>query len=166
MKPLKEKISITIDSDLLEALRAEAEKDDRSLSQYINLILKERANPKIGKTIKKAAQNEPLFLFRDSKQSAYFAVFVNIYVFSRRNFRKSRHCHYISRQSHDKSRSCGYFHVLYRNREMLRRTKLFRVIGKAILCFAIHTGKLPKPSVSSFFICFSAFGEMLIPSPP
>ena len=46
MKPLKEKISITIDSDLLEALRAEAEKDDRSLSQYINLILKERANTK------------------------------------------------------------------------------------------------------------------------
>ena len=46
MKPLKEKISITIDSDLLEALRAEAEKDDRSLSQYINLILKERENPK------------------------------------------------------------------------------------------------------------------------
>lgn len=46
MKPLKEKISITIDSDLLEALRAEAEKDDRSLSQYINLILKERANSK------------------------------------------------------------------------------------------------------------------------
>ncbi len=46
MKPLKEKISITIDGDLLEALRAEAEKDDRSLSQYINLILKERATPK------------------------------------------------------------------------------------------------------------------------
>ncbi|MBD5105103.1 MAG: toxin-antitoxin system protein [Ruminococcaceae bacterium] len=41
MKPLKEKISITIDSDLLEKLRAEAESDDRSLSQYINLILKE-----------------------------------------------------------------------------------------------------------------------------
>ncbi len=46
MRPLKEKISITIDGDLLEALRAEAEKDDRSLSQYINLILKERATPK------------------------------------------------------------------------------------------------------------------------
>lgn len=42
MKPLKEKISITIDSDLLEKLREEAEKDDRSLSQYINLLLKER----------------------------------------------------------------------------------------------------------------------------
>lgn len=41
MSPLKEKISITIDSDLLEALRTEAEKDERSLSQYINLILRQ-----------------------------------------------------------------------------------------------------------------------------
>lgn len=41
MKPLKEKISITIDSDLLERLRVEAEEDDRSLSQYINIVLKE-----------------------------------------------------------------------------------------------------------------------------
>ncbi len=40
MQPLKEKISITIDSDLLEQLKAEAEKDDRSLSQFINLILR------------------------------------------------------------------------------------------------------------------------------
>lgn len=40
MKPLKEKISITIDSDLLTELKAEAEKDDRSLSQFINLILR------------------------------------------------------------------------------------------------------------------------------
>ena len=41
MKPLKDKISITIDNDILTLLRIEAEKDDRSLSQYINLILKE-----------------------------------------------------------------------------------------------------------------------------
>ena len=40
MKPLKEKISVTLDSDLLEKLREKAEKDDRSLSSYINLILK------------------------------------------------------------------------------------------------------------------------------
>ena len=40
MKPLKEKISITIDADILKELREKAEKDDRSLSQYINLILK------------------------------------------------------------------------------------------------------------------------------
>ncbi len=44
MKPLKEKISITIDSDLLEALRQRAEQDDRSLSQYINLILKKHVS--------------------------------------------------------------------------------------------------------------------------
>lgn len=41
MKPLKEKISITIDQDILEKAKDAAEKDDRSLSQYINLILKE-----------------------------------------------------------------------------------------------------------------------------
>ena len=40
MKPLKEKISITIDSDILEKAKYEAEKDDRSLSQYINVILR------------------------------------------------------------------------------------------------------------------------------
>lgn len=41
MRPLKEKISITIDSDILEKIRTEAENDERSLSQYINLILKQ-----------------------------------------------------------------------------------------------------------------------------
>lgn len=40
MKPLKEKISITIDNDILKKLKAYAEEDDRSLSQYINIILK------------------------------------------------------------------------------------------------------------------------------
>ena len=40
MKPLKEHVSITIDSDILEKLREIAEADDRSLSQYINLVLK------------------------------------------------------------------------------------------------------------------------------
>ena len=44
MKPLKEKISITIDSDLLEKVREEAENDDRSLSQYINIVLKQHIN--------------------------------------------------------------------------------------------------------------------------
>ena len=40
MKPLKQKISITIDSDILEEIKEKAEYDDRSLSQYINLVLK------------------------------------------------------------------------------------------------------------------------------
>ena len=41
MKALKEKISITVDGDLLEKIRIAAENDERSLSQYINLVLKE-----------------------------------------------------------------------------------------------------------------------------
>ena len=41
MRPLKEKISITIDSDILEKIKLKAEEDDRSLSQYINLVLKQ-----------------------------------------------------------------------------------------------------------------------------
>ncbi len=41
MKPLKEKISITIDSDILSKIKEKAEYDDRSLSQYINLVLKQ-----------------------------------------------------------------------------------------------------------------------------
>lgn len=41
MKPLKEKISITIDNDILMKLKERAELDDRSLSQYINVILKQ-----------------------------------------------------------------------------------------------------------------------------
>ncbi len=41
MKPLKEQISITVDSDVLEKARELAEMDDRSLSQFINIALKE-----------------------------------------------------------------------------------------------------------------------------
>ena len=44
MKPLKEKISITIDSDLLEKLRQIADEDCRPLSQYINLVLKKHVD--------------------------------------------------------------------------------------------------------------------------
>lgn len=40
VKPLKTKISITIDSDILEILKDLAYEDDRSLSQLINKILK------------------------------------------------------------------------------------------------------------------------------
>ena len=44
MRPLKERISITIDGDVLEKVRYESEKDDRSLSQYINMVLKRHIN--------------------------------------------------------------------------------------------------------------------------
>ena len=41
MKPLKTKVSITLDTDLIEQIKELAEKDDRSFSQYINLVLKD-----------------------------------------------------------------------------------------------------------------------------
>lgn len=44
MKPLKEKISITIDEDILAEIKRQAEADDRSLSQYINMVLKKHLN--------------------------------------------------------------------------------------------------------------------------
>lgn len=40
MKPLKTKVSITLDSDLVEALKYMSEEDDRSFSQYVNMVLK------------------------------------------------------------------------------------------------------------------------------
>ncbi len=44
MKPLKQKVSITLDSDMIPRLKDLAEDCDRSLSQFINLILKEYLN--------------------------------------------------------------------------------------------------------------------------
>lgn len=41
MKPLKSKVSITLDSDIIAQLKELAENDDRSFSQFINMILKE-----------------------------------------------------------------------------------------------------------------------------
>ena len=41
MKPLKNKVSITLDADVIEEIKELAESDDRSFSQYVNLILKE-----------------------------------------------------------------------------------------------------------------------------
>lgn len=40
MKPLKEKISITIDQPILEKIKERAEYQDRSVSSYINLVMK------------------------------------------------------------------------------------------------------------------------------
>lgn len=44
MKPFKEKISITVDEDILAEIKKLAEEDDRSLSQYINMVLKKHLN--------------------------------------------------------------------------------------------------------------------------
>ena len=42
MKPLKTHISITLDVDIYEKAKLLAEEDDRSLSSYINLLLRDR----------------------------------------------------------------------------------------------------------------------------
>lgn len=41
VKPLKEKVSITVDAEVLAKARYLAEQDDRSLSQFVNLALRE-----------------------------------------------------------------------------------------------------------------------------
>ena len=40
MRPLKTKVSITVDNDTLDQLRKLADEDERSLSNYINRILR------------------------------------------------------------------------------------------------------------------------------
>ena len=41
MKPLKNKVSITLDAYIIDRIKELAEEDDRSFSQYINLVLRE-----------------------------------------------------------------------------------------------------------------------------
>lgn len=48
MKPLKEKVSVTLDTDIIKNVRFLADRDDRSVSSYINLVLKEHLN-RLGK---------------------------------------------------------------------------------------------------------------------
>lgn len=40
MKPLKAKVSLTLDIPVLEQVQKLAEQEDRSLSSYINLVLR------------------------------------------------------------------------------------------------------------------------------
>ena len=62
MKPLKSKVSITLDSDVIEKIKFLAEQDDRSFSQSINMILKEYLN-QTGK-IKETSDLLCFFYFR------------------------------------------------------------------------------------------------------
>jgi hypothetical protein len=40
-KPLKEKLSISLDPEVIEGIRRLAEMDDRNFSSYVNRVLKE-----------------------------------------------------------------------------------------------------------------------------
>ena len=46
LRPLKKSISITLDADIIEKTRLLAEESDRSLSQYINILLKKHIEAK------------------------------------------------------------------------------------------------------------------------
>ena len=48
MKPLKTKVSVTLDTPVLDQTRLLAEEEDRSLSSYINLVLKAHLERKAG----------------------------------------------------------------------------------------------------------------------
>jgi uncharacterized protein (DUF4415 family) len=50
----KSKVSITLDNDLIEVLHLRADADDRSFSQYINLILKRYMEKLLEKEQKKS----------------------------------------------------------------------------------------------------------------
>ena len=41
MKPLKIKVSITLDESVIEKIKELSEDEDRNFSQYINMVLKE-----------------------------------------------------------------------------------------------------------------------------
>lgn len=41
MKPVKTSISITLDDPVLEKIKVLAEREDRSVSSYINLVLRD-----------------------------------------------------------------------------------------------------------------------------
>jgi len=49
MKPLKKKVSITLDEDVIEKTKLLAEETDRSFSQYINILLKKHIEAKENK---------------------------------------------------------------------------------------------------------------------
>ena len=54
MRPLKQQLSITLDGDVIERIKVLAEEQDRSVSQYINLVLKSHLKRVDEKNAKKA----------------------------------------------------------------------------------------------------------------
>lgn len=43
-KPYKLKVSVSLDENIIQRIKELAENDDRSFSQYINVVLKEHIN--------------------------------------------------------------------------------------------------------------------------
>ena len=60
MKPLKIKVSLTLDQDLVDLLKKKAEEDDRSLSQYVNRSLLEYLKIKSAPVRQNSGSGDPL----------------------------------------------------------------------------------------------------------
>lgn len=52
MKPLKSKVSISLDDDIIRITKELADADDRTLSSYINLVLKKHIKAYLKETSK------------------------------------------------------------------------------------------------------------------
>lgn len=66
MRPLKQKVSITLDEDIIKKIKELSEKEQRSFSRYVNLILAEHLKKVgTGRTIKMAwrAKDFPCHFF-------------------------------------------------------------------------------------------------------
>lgn len=60
MKPLKTKVSLTLDNDLVELIKDLAENDDRSFSQYVNMVLKKWVSDEKKNDKSTGSQKEPI----------------------------------------------------------------------------------------------------------
>lgn len=63
MKPLKKKVSITLDEDIIIHVKAIAEQVDRSFSLYVNLVLKEHLENNKNTQIKCLRNRQTFFIF-------------------------------------------------------------------------------------------------------
>ena len=72
MKPLKTKVSITLDTDVIETIKDLAENDDRSFSQYINLVLKDFLSNQAGGALPPTRRGGPAPCTQKTEQGIYF----------------------------------------------------------------------------------------------
>lgn len=75
MKPLKTKVSITLDTEVIEEIKEFAEPDDRSFSQYVNLILKDYLKKQGKKRVRSVRILFCRYGKRLAKREFYYSVF-------------------------------------------------------------------------------------------
>ena len=86
------------------------------------------------------------------EQTCDLSVLVHIDLLGSRNFRKTRHRHDLSGQSHNKSSASGNLQVADSYFEICRSAQLGLVIGQAVLCLR-HTDRALVKSESGQLCC-------------